>query len=210
MSGAGTPAQGPEGWSGYRRLAPGRHGLSRGVVAEDQRRRVLAAAAELFAERGYAALSIRALCARAGVSVSTFYANFANLDACLAASWSLGAEALEELATASMERTERGNRAPRGTASSCETAVASILAFLAAESGLAQLLGNQGAAIDIVTRRRERLLSRLASRLACLRGAGTGSPTELLLVGGVLGLIGSDPEALEGAELTDLLMLGAA
>jgi AcrR family transcriptional regulator len=58
------------------RLPRGRHGLSREAVAEDQRRRIMAAMTDVMAEQGYAATSVAAVIARAGVSRETFYQQF--------------------------------------------------------------------------------------------------------------------------------------
>jgi len=82
-------------------LPRGRHNLSRGTVAADQRRRMLTAAAEVFAEQGYAYTTVSRILLRAGVSRRTFYEQFDGKDACLLAAyddaeqraWELGAAA---------------------------------------------------------------------------------------------------------------------
>jgi AcrR family transcriptional regulator len=58
-------------------LPGGRHGLSRSFVISNQRERMLAAVAAAVAERGYAALTVEDVVARAGVSRRTFYDQFA-------------------------------------------------------------------------------------------------------------------------------------
>lgn len=69
------------------RLPAGRHGLSRELVVESQRERVLGAMAEATAERGYANVSVAEVLKRAGVSRETFYEQFANKEDCFLAGY---------------------------------------------------------------------------------------------------------------------------
>jgi AcrR family transcriptional regulator len=69
------------------RLPPGRHGLSRELVAESQRERMLRGVAEATAERGYANVSVADILKRAGVSRETFYEQFANKEDCFLAGY---------------------------------------------------------------------------------------------------------------------------
>jgi len=67
-------------------LPPGRHGLSRSFVADNQRGRILTATIDATATIGYVRMSVEDIVRRAGVSRRTFYELFANkLDAFLAA-----------------------------------------------------------------------------------------------------------------------------
>lgn len=68
-------------------LPRGRHSLSRGTVAADQRQRILAAAAAVFAEQGFAHTTVSRILLRAGVSRRTFYEQFEGKDACLLAAY---------------------------------------------------------------------------------------------------------------------------
>lgn len=61
-----------------RRLPRGRHRLSPSEVAEDQRRRILMAVAELSHELGYEKVSVATITKAAGVSRNVFYAQFRN------------------------------------------------------------------------------------------------------------------------------------
>jgi AcrR family transcriptional regulator len=61
-----------------RKLPPGRHGLSRSFVAQDQRDRILAAVADTCSAEGYGAMSVEDIIAAAGVSRRTFYEHFKN------------------------------------------------------------------------------------------------------------------------------------
>jgi AcrR family transcriptional regulator len=76
----------PEGnpdssWS----LPRGRHRLPFQVVVENQRRRLIAGTARALAEQGYAELTVKHVIEAAGVSRTTFYANFDNKRDCLLA-----------------------------------------------------------------------------------------------------------------------------
>ncbi|HWM63074.1 MAG TPA: TetR/AcrR family transcriptional regulator [Solirubrobacterales bacterium] len=67
---AGAPA------SGEVRLPPGRHGLPRTYVAENQRERLLNGVVEAVAEHGYEATTIARIVAAAKISRRTFYEHF--------------------------------------------------------------------------------------------------------------------------------------
>jgi AcrR family transcriptional regulator len=60
------------------KLPPGRHGLSRSFVAQNQRDRILAAVAEACSAEGYGEMSVEDIIAEAGVSRRTFYEHFKN------------------------------------------------------------------------------------------------------------------------------------
>ncbi|HEX9547981.1 MAG TPA: helix-turn-helix domain-containing protein, partial [Acidimicrobiales bacterium] len=68
-------------------LPRGPHRLTRDEVAASQRTRLMAAFTSLLAERGYAAVTIGDLAARAGVSRAAFYEHFADKQACLLAAY---------------------------------------------------------------------------------------------------------------------------
>jgi AcrR family transcriptional regulator len=57
-------------------LPPGRHGLPRAFVVDNQRQRILAAVAEAVSELGYAAMTVEDIIKAAGVSRRTFYEHF--------------------------------------------------------------------------------------------------------------------------------------
>jgi AcrR family transcriptional regulator len=65
------------------KLKPG-PGLSRQAVALDQKFRLSVALAALASERGFAAVTVRALIRHAGVSTSTFYNHYESVEDCLA------------------------------------------------------------------------------------------------------------------------------
>ena len=78
----------------YGKLPHGRHGIPKEEVLANQRERMLAAAAAIFAEKGYTALVVGAVTARAGVSRSTFYKLFDDKLDCVLAAQRRAVEAL--------------------------------------------------------------------------------------------------------------------
>jgi AcrR family transcriptional regulator len=68
-------------------LPHGPHELTREQVADSQRTRLMVAFTELMAERGYAAVRLAELVARAGVSKATFYEHFADKEQCMLAAY---------------------------------------------------------------------------------------------------------------------------
>ena len=184
------------------RLPRGRHRIPPEQVAENQRWRLLGAAAEVLAERGYARITSADVAACAGVSRSTFYAHFDDLDACLLAAYEMAADCLCDLVTGACEE-GRGEEWP----ARLRTALDESLAFLATEPDLACLLG---AAAPALAAARERLLNRLAW---ALRGARRLRPqdapplppdTERRLLAATLGLIGDRVAAGEAPRLPEL------
>jgi AcrR family transcriptional regulator len=79
------PSRSEEPNPGPSRLPRGRHRLPFEVVAENQRRRLIAGAAQALGEQGYGALTVKHVIEAAGVSRTTFYANFDNKRDCVLA-----------------------------------------------------------------------------------------------------------------------------
>jgi len=73
--------------SNKRRLPGGQHGIPRDVVERNQRERLIAAMAEVCAERGYAAVAVADITRQASVSTASFYKQFEDKQACLLASF---------------------------------------------------------------------------------------------------------------------------
>jgi AcrR family transcriptional regulator len=69
------------------RLPPGRHGLPRDFVAENQRQRLLNGIVEAVAERGYNGTTIGRIAAAAKISRRTFYEHFAGKEDCFLAAY---------------------------------------------------------------------------------------------------------------------------
>jgi AcrR family transcriptional regulator len=85
-------------------LPRGPHSLSREEVAESQRGRLMSAMVDLVGERGYAAISVSDLTARAGVSRKAFYEQFANKQDCFLATYdSIVAEGFERVGDAARQ-----------------------------------------------------------------------------------------------------------
>ena len=77
-------------------LPRGRHKLSRDEVTAAQRERLLVAATELLAARGYRGFGPGDVASRAGVSLGAFYECFANKDECVFAGYDRFIEVLLE------------------------------------------------------------------------------------------------------------------
>ncbi len=75
--------------SGRHRLPPGRHGLPRIFVAENQRERLLNGVVEAVAEHGWNATTISRITAAAKISRRTFYEYFEGKDDCFLAAYEM-------------------------------------------------------------------------------------------------------------------------
>jgi AcrR family transcriptional regulator len=75
--------------SGEVRLPPGRHGLPRTFVAENQRERLLNGVVEAVAEHGYNATTIGKITAAAKISRRTFYEYFEGKEDCFLAAYEM-------------------------------------------------------------------------------------------------------------------------
>jgi AcrR family transcriptional regulator len=71
------------------RLPPGRHGLPRAFVAENQRERLLNGVVEAVAEHGYSATTIARITAAAKISRRTFYEYFEGKEDCFLAAYEM-------------------------------------------------------------------------------------------------------------------------
>lgn len=160
--------------------------------------RVLAATLELVAERGYGALTVGEIVARAGVSLSTLYASFGGKEEALLAALSAARLRLGAVALPPFHRASGWPQAVRqGTAAT--------LAFLAAEPDLARVLvaGSDGAG-ERARAERDRILADCEALL--LRGdhppGGEHAVAAEASVGAVLELLGAEmrragPERLQ-------------
>jgi AcrR family transcriptional regulator len=75
--------------SGKVRLPPGRHGLPREFVAENQRERLLNGVVDAVAEHGYNQTTIGAIAETAGISRRTFYEYFKDKEDCFGAAYGM-------------------------------------------------------------------------------------------------------------------------
>lgn len=77
-------------------LPHGRHGLPPEIVADNQRRRLMAALALAVHELGYQGATVNAISARAHVSKSAFYTHFESKDDCFETTYALTARYVVE------------------------------------------------------------------------------------------------------------------
>jgi AcrR family transcriptional regulator len=137
-------------------------------VAENQRWRLLGAAADLFYEQGRVGVTSKGIATGAGVSASTFYRYFDDVADCLHAAFGV--------ATDSLLRALRGRcRDAPDRLSRARSGAEALLAFTAGEPQLACLLGTEFAVAQrAILPQRRRLIVQLA---ALLDGGGRGERT---------------------------------
>ncbi len=151
-----------------RRLPPGPHGLAPELVERNQRERLIAAMAEVCAERGYAESSVAEVAKRAGVSTASFYRQFKDKRECMLASFEeLFGRLLEALEAACPSDAEPGERARVGARTAA--------ALLADDVPTARLLSVEIAAVGAAgVSAQHDAIERLA---ALLSDRGEGSPS---------------------------------
>jgi AcrR family transcriptional regulator len=135
-------------WEEFTRppLPRGRHRLTREVIAEHQRRRLIEGMARSVAVRGYASTSVERVIEEAGVSRATFYEHFANRQACLLATH-------EDTFARLMERISDACRPEDEWAGKAAAAIAATVRFAAEAPDEARLLGLDALAADAVVSR---------------------------------------------------------
>lgn len=89
------------------KLPRGRHAASREVVADSQRRRLIAAMTHVAASKGYTRTTVVDVVAEAGVAKPTFYEHFADKQACLIAAYDAAIEATMSAAAAALSDSGR-------------------------------------------------------------------------------------------------------
>lgn len=185
------------------RLPRGRHGLPRDFVARNHRYRLLGAAIEAVAERGYAATTVSDITRHAAVSRRAFYDHFSDKGDCFLAAYDVAVEWLFDSVGTSVDGEEEWSRA-------LVRAVERTLELLAADPRLARictveifLAGAAGVS------RHEALLGRLAALLS--RGRELSPYGELLppqleeaLVGGAVSLVARYVHAGRAEQLREL------
>jgi AcrR family transcriptional regulator len=187
---------------GLPRLPPGRHGLPREFVTQNQRGRLTAGMIAAVVEHGYHEATISQIAAAAGVSRRTFYGYFSSkqecffdvfgqIDAHLAAA--MGAAAAPDSAWPERVRAQ----------------LLALLEVFAANPDLARfcLIASPNAGGEFATRYRE-LLERLLAILNEGRPPDVRQPSAAVqvgLMGGIAALIVRQVKAGEGERLTELL-----
>jgi AcrR family transcriptional regulator len=191
-----------------RRLPPGRHGLSREFVAQNQRERLIAGSIAAVSQRGFREATVTDISAAAGVSRRTFYAYFQTKEECFLATFDL----LEEHLFAAIEAAVPSRAS---WTEQVRARIASLLALLGENPDLVRFaVVAPPAAGGPVMERNRVLLERLVEALAAdaPEGRGYSVPTEFergamagamaaVLAGRVDGgdeqLAGASPELLE-------------
>ncbi len=156
------------------RLPPGRHGIPPEQVAENQRWRLLGAAAEVLAEQGHVNTNSTLVSKAAGVSPATFYRHFDNIGTCLLAAHEAASDCVMGIVSEACREERIGWLERLGVA------VASTLRFLAVEPATAHLLGTEPAVGEPdIADARTQAIDRLAGLLASGRGLRAEDAAEL-------------------------------
>lgn len=189
---------------GLPRLPPGRHGLSREFVAENQRDRLMAGIIAVVAEHGYHDATISQIAAAAGVSRRTFYTYFSSKEECFFETYDVVVGHLREAArAAAAEHTEWPQRA--------RARISATLDFFAANPALARfvLIAPSRAGEEIVARYRLAIANALSELTEGMPLPPVSrKPSEAVqhsLVGGIAMVIVRKVEAGEGERLPELL-----
>ncbi len=171
MSAARTPEPLPP----LTRLPGGRHNLSREAVEGSQRERMLVAMLQSVAVRGYAATTVADVVGAAAVSRSTFYANYADKEACFVAAYGYAMDrTLAHLSEAakSLQNLDWHER--------LRSDIATYMEALAEEPALAATLHVEVlAAGPTAIEHRAQMLGLLASRIAQLNEQARAQQPEL-------------------------------
>lgn len=187
--------------AGKDRLPPGRHGLPREFVAENQRERLLNGIVEAVAEYGYNATTIGAITAAAQISRRTFYEYFRDKEGCFLAAY----EMIDDHVRASM--LAAGDPAAPWP-EQVEARLAALLAVLSRDLAVARFYLTEPLAAggEIAARYRD-AMQLLAETLRPPSGPA-GIDVEVrdqALMGGIATLIARRLNAGEAARLPELL-----
>jgi AcrR family transcriptional regulator len=195
-----------EGERGERlpRLPPGRHGLPREFVTENQRERITAGIIASVAANGYRETTITQIAAAAGLSRRTFYDFFSSKEECFFDTYNLIADHLRVAAAAAS--------APRQSwPERVRSRLAAVLAVFAENPDLARfvLIAPARAGEAVAARFRQamdevltELIGDMPKRIA---RKNPSRAAEHALVGGGVALIVAKVEAGEGERLPELL-----
>jgi AcrR family transcriptional regulator len=114
------------------RARPGGHRLRREVVVHHQRERILTAAVELIAERGYRAVTVADIVKRAAIARLKFYENFSSKSDCFLAAYDRG------LGEATRRVGEACEQHPDSFPERVSAGITALLGYAAAEPALAR------------------------------------------------------------------------
>jgi AcrR family transcriptional regulator len=189
--------------AGGGQLPRGRHRLTRGAVVENQRQRLIRAVPPVVRAKGFHAMTVEDISARAGVSRRTFYENFRDKEDCFMTSYRHHAQELLAVVAGAASAAEDWEERAR-------FAIAALLRFFAqrpdyAHMGVIEVMAAGPAAVA----ERDQALSAIASLIGeeALALAPQPAPRLLLrtVAGGGLQLIYAWVLAGRSAELERLL-----
>jgi AcrR family transcriptional regulator len=184
-------------------LPRGRHHLSREDVTRSQRERLLTAAAEVSAARGYEATTVADLLAAAGVGRETFYELFEDRRACVLAAHQV---LLEDL----VERVRIAYAGPGEWVERCRAALAALLDWFASDPPCGRFLLIELAAVGPEFHERfqagfDRFVEVIDAGLDADLPAPDPLPATSLAVGAAISRVYSEIAAERTAELPALL-----
>jgi AcrR family transcriptional regulator len=174
------------------------------VVARSQRDRLLDAAVDVVAEKGYGATTVADLTKEAGVSRTTFYELFEDKEACFLAAYDAAADVLARRVAAAFETQEAWPDRVRA-------GLIVLLESLAGEPQIARLaLVDVGSAGPRAQRRYRAALQRMTpffdeGRDFAPGGRRLPANTSRMVIGAVTGLVADEIEAGRAQRLPDLL-----
>jgi AcrR family transcriptional regulator len=152
-------------------LPRGRHAAPPEVVRESQRGRMLAAMAGAVGDKGYGAVAVADVIARAGVSRKTFYEHFDNKEECFLAAYDAGVELMLDAIDAAIR-----DAAPGGPVAIARAGTARYLQTLATNPAFARtFLVEVLAAGPLALQRRAAVHARFAEQLAAIHRAARGA-----------------------------------
>lgn len=160
------------------------------MVAHHQRRRILAGAAQVFAERGYRQASVADIVKAAAIARGRFYEHFSSKEDCFFALYDEAAATALEAVAAACDGLEEDF--PQRVAAG----LAALLAEIEADRALAHACVVEGPAVGpAINERFEKLIRGFAALLRSGRGGGGAESAELpetveeTVVGGVYWLL---------------------
>jgi AcrR family transcriptional regulator len=186
-------------------LSGGRHGLSREVVLESRRERLLSATVHDVATRGYRAATLTEIVGLASVSTRGFYEHFATKEDAFLAAFEAILAHLEDLIAAAAARH------PDDWPGQVVAALGAALDFFASDPDLARfcLVEPVAATVKIAIRFRDAVLSAIPylarGRAEKTNGGSLPGSTEDSLIGGAVSLASRSVILGESASLRDLL-----
>lgn len=172
-------------------------------MARSQRERLLDAALDVVAEKGYAATTVADLTGEAGISRTTFYEMFEDKESCFLAAYDGAVDVLVRRISAAFETQE-------GWPARVSAGLATLLESLAAEPELARLaLVDVGSAGPAAQRRYRAALQRMTpffdeGRDFAPDGRRLPANVSRMAIGAVIGLVSDEIEAGRAAQLPDL------